>query len=90
MTKDNKNSTLLCQPCPVCVSAPGCQARIHAVAPYGYDLVVYDGVSPGSSLNAETVVINAPLGMSQSAGADEYEYARMVHRQVPSSDAICR
>lgn len=79
MTKDNKNLYLALSAVPglrVSARLPG---EIHAVAPYGYDLVVYDGVSPGSSLNVETVVINAPLGMSQVRVLDEYEYARMVY-----------
>ena len=29
------------------------------MAPFGYDLVVFDGVSPGSTLTSNTVVINA-------------------------------
>ena len=83
MTKDNKNLYLALSAVPglrVSARLPG---EIHAGAPYGYDLVVYDGVSPGSSLNAETVVINAPLGMSQVRVLDEYEYARLVYIDRP-------
>jgi Ca-activated chloride channel family protein len=78
VTKDNKNLYLALSAVPglrVIARLPG---EVQATAPFGYDLVVYDGVSPGSTLTADTVVINAPLGMRQVRVLDEYEYAKMV------------
>jgi len=88
VTKDNKNLYLALSAIPglrVNARLPG---DVQATAPFGYDLVVYDGVSPGSTLTADTVVINAPLGMRQVRVLDEYEYAKMVY--IDESHPIMR
>lgn len=79
VTRDNKNLYLALSAVPglrVSVRLPG---EAYTASPYGYDLVVYDGVPPGSTLAADTVVINSPLGMSQVRVLEEYEYARMLY-----------
>jgi hypothetical protein len=79
VTRDNKNLYLALSAVPGLRVSAGFPGEVQAMAPFGYDLVVFDGVSPGSTLTSDTVVINAPLGMRQVRVLDEYEYARMVY-----------